>query len=117
MNQLRTLISNRLDIENILISDIKSKPIDADLILYTIGYLEIRARRYVDESIPKMVAKRVINHKNIREIISIEEDTDVLLINNSYESTMEAIQQLIELGLDHIRYNPYYIPKSNASYL
>lgn len=108
MNQLRTLISNSLDIENILISDIKSKPIDADLILYTIGYLEIRARRYVDESIPKMVAKRVINHKNIREIISIEEDTDVLLINNSYESTMEAIQQLIELGLDHIRYNPYY---------
>lgn len=108
MNQLRTLISNSLDIENILISDIKSKPIDADLILYTIGYLEIRARRYVDESIPKMVAKRVINHKNIREIISIEEDTDVLLINNSYESTMEAIQQLVELGLDHIRYNPYY---------
>lgn len=62
----------------------------------------------MDQSIPKMIAKRVINHKNIREIISVEEDTDVLLINNSYESTMEAIQQLIELGLDHIRYNPYY---------
>lgn len=76
--------------------------------MFTSSHLRIRASRNIDSNISTLIAKRVIDHKNIREIISIEEDTDVLFINDSYESTKEAIEQLIELGLDHIRYNSYF---------
>lgn len=91
-----------------MLSELKSKKIEADLVLYTSAYFKIRAARYIDSNIPDLIARRVIDHKNIKEIISIEENKDVLFINDSYESTSEAITQLIDLGLDHIRYNPYY---------
>lgn len=91
-----------------MLSELKSKKVEADLVLYTSAYFKIRASRYIDSNIPDLIARRVIDHKNIKEIISIEENKDVLFINDSYESTSEAIKQLIDLGLDHIRYNPYY---------
>lgn len=108
MHQLRSLMGEYVDIECMVISDIKTKPIEADLILFTSAHLKDRAVRRIDADIPYLVAKRVIDHKNIKEIISIEEGTDVLFINDSYESTTEAIKQIIELGLDHIVYHPYY---------
>lgn len=108
MNQLNQLLGKYVIVENMLISEMKSKQADADLILFTSAHFLIRASRYIDSSVPALVAKRVIDHKNIKEIISIEYDEDVLFINDGYESTKEAIEQLNELGLDHVRYNAYY---------
>ncbi|MCF6465420.1 sigma-54 interaction domain-containing protein [Clostridium sp. Cult2] len=107
-NQLNDLFGNHLIIKSMLISEIRSNPVDVDLILFTSAYLQRRAIKYIDANIPNMIAKRLIDHKNIAELISIEEGKDVLFINDSYESTQEAIEQLIELGLDHIRYHQYY---------
>ncbi|MEL7605983.1 MAG: sigma 54-interacting transcriptional regulator [Sedimentibacter saalensis] len=108
LNQLNQLLGKYVEVDNMLISEMKSKEADADLILFTSAHFLIRASRYIDSSVPTLVAKRVIDHKNIKEIISIEYDEDVLFINDSYESTKEAIEQLYELGLDHVRYNAYY---------
>lgn len=108
LRQLNALLGEYIIVENILLSELKSKIYEADLVLYTSEHFKLRASRYVDSNIPSLIAKRVIDHKNIKEIISIEENKDVLFINDTYESTNEAISQLIELGLDHIRYNPYY---------
>lgn len=108
MNQLNQLLGKHVIVENMLISEMKSKKADADLILFTSAHFLARASRYLDSNMPALVAKRVIDHKNIKDIISIENDEDVLFINDSYESTKEAIEQLDELGLDHVRYNGYY---------
>ncbi len=108
LRQLNTLLGEFIKVESALVSELKTKKYSADLILYTSAHFKRRASRYLDYGIPTLIAKRVIDHNNIKEIISIEEDEDVLFINDSYESTKEAIEQLIELGLDHIRYNPYY---------
>lgn len=108
LKQLNALLGEYIIAENILLSELKTKVFEADLVLYTSEHFKLRASRYVDSNIPFLIAKRVIDHNNIKEIISIEENKDVLFINDTYESTNEAISQLIELGLDHIRYNPYY---------
>jgi PAS domain S-box-containing protein len=108
LNQLNQLLGKYVMVENMLISEMKSKKVDADLILFTSAHFLIRASRYIDSSVPTLVAKRVIDHKNIKEIISIEYNENVLFINDGYESTKEAIEQLNELGLDHVRYNAYY---------
>lgn len=106
--QLNILLGEYIKIENALVSELESKKYEADLFLYTSAHFKVRASRYLDPTIPFLIAKRVIDHNNIKEIISIEGDENVLFINDSYESTKEAIEQLIELGLDHIRYSPYY---------
>lgn len=108
LEQLNGLMSNYVEIENILISDLQFKPVAADLVVFTSTYVGKRSLRYIDSSIPNLIVNRVIDHKNIKDIISIEEGKDVLFINDGYESTMEAIEQIIDLGLDHIKYQPYY---------
>lgn len=106
--QLNSLFGDYVNINNIPISEITSINLDANLILFTSEYLKRKAKNYIDSNIPQIVGKRIINHKNIRDIISIEEGKEVLFINDSYESAIEAVQQLVELGLDHIKYYHYY---------
>ncbi len=108
IKQMNELLKGHLEIENILVSELKSSEIKADLILFASIYVKNRAIRYVDSKIPNIVSNRIIDHKNIKEIISIKEGTDVLFINDSYETAREAIEQLMELGLDHIKYHSYY---------
>nr|WP_312579837.1 sigma 54-interacting transcriptional regulator [Sedimentibacter sp.] len=107
-NQLKNLFGKYVNTESIIVSQLKSKKPEADLVLYTSAHFKKQASRYMDSNIPSLIARRIINHKNIKEIIGIDENKDVLFINDSYESTKEAIEQLIELGLDHVRYYPYY---------
>ncbi|WMJ76311.1 MULTISPECIES: sigma 54-interacting transcriptional regulator [unclassified Sedimentibacter] len=107
-NQLKNLFGKRVNIESVIVSELKSKRPEVDLVLYTSAHFKNKASRYIDSNIPSLIARRIINHKNIKEIITIDENKDVLFVNDSYESTKEAIEQLIELGLDHVRYNPYY---------
>lgn len=108
LTQLKDLMGKYIEIDNILLSELQSTVITADLVVFTSVYVGKRAQRYINPNIPSIVAKRVIDHKNIKEIISIEDGTDVLFINDGYESTKEAIEQIIELGLDHIKYHPYF---------
>ncbi|WP_313340275.1 sigma 54-interacting transcriptional regulator [Sedimentibacter sp.] len=107
-NQLKNLFDKYVNTESVIVSELKSKKPEADLVLYTSSHFKNQASRYIDSNIPSLIARRIVNHKNIKEIISIDENKDVLFVNDSYESTKEAIEQLIELGLDHVRYNPYY---------
>lgn len=106
--QIENLLGKYVKVECALASELKEKKYEADLVLYTSAYLKSGATKYIDSNVPYVIAKRVIDHNNIKEIISIDEGEDVLFINDCYESTKEAIEQLMELGLDHIIYNPYY---------
>lgn len=117
ISQMNELLKDYLKIENILLSELKTSEIQADLILFTSIYVKNRGIRYVDPKITYIVSNRIIDHKNIKEIISIEEGKDVLFINDCYESASEAIEQLMELGLDHIKYHPYYPDCASYPYL
>lgn len=113
LKQLNDLLGDYLNIDNLLVSQLSSETVQADLILFTTEHVKTRALKFIDHNISNLVAKRVIDHKNIKEIISIEEGKDVLVINDAYDTTMEAIEQMTELGLNHIKYHPYY-PDCNS---
>ncbi|NLY44659.1 MAG: sigma 54-interacting transcriptional regulator [Tissierella sp.] len=109
INQLTKLFGKYIRIDNKLLSELESlNDRNTDLILYSSLYVKNRSLRYTNSKIPNIVAKRIIDHKNIKEVIGIEEGKDVLFINDGYDSTKEAIESLLELGLDHIKYHPYY---------
>lgn len=49
-----------------------------------------------------------INHKNISELLNLPKGTEVLLINDKARPAYEAIAQLQALGINHIKYYPYF---------
>lgn len=106
--QLISILYKDIKINRNLVCQLKKSDIDPDLVLFTSTYVKNRSIKYLNPEIPYIVANRIIDHKNIKNIISIEEGKSVLFINDSYESANEAIEQLIDLGLDHIKYHPYY---------
>lgn len=79
-----------------------------DIVLYSSRYCEDACRSFSRPGTTTLSARRVIDYRNIREVIELEPGTPVLLVNDCRETAAEAIDQLVEIGLDHIQYLPSY---------
>lgn len=56
-----------------------------------------------------IVARRSINYHKLHKLLSIPAGTEVLLVNDIEKTCMDTINQLNDLGIDHIKYYPYYL--------
>lgn len=106
--QLNDLYGNMLKVTCHLLEDLPVPESGYDLVVFSSKYVKDRASRSFSGNISHIVAHRVVNHKNIRDLISLEKGMEVLFVNDGFESATEAIEQLQDLGLDHIKYYPYY---------
>ncbi|WP_432663097.1 sigma 54-interacting transcriptional regulator [Wukongibacter baidiensis] len=107
-NQIRNLLSDHITVESVFIPEISKVDMECDMVLFTSEFTAKLALKYLDANIPYLIAYRVINHKNIERVISLPVGTEVLLVNDDINSALEAIEQLIELGLNHVKYYPVY---------
>lgn len=55
-----------------------------------------------------VVCERSINFDFIDQVANIPLNEEVLLVNDEKETTFSSINDLMELGLSHIKYHPYY---------
>ncbi|MGD8190677.1 sigma-54 interaction domain-containing protein [Brevibacillus ginsengisoli] len=55
-----------------------------------------------------IIAKRIINYENIDKLLCLPAGTNILYINDSWETCMESIESLKKLGIDHIYYTAFY---------
>ena len=106
-NQLFGLIGKYVEIDKCTVSNFKDMDyydliIASSKLTYQQLIKRFKIRCYF------LITDRVINHKNLGEIIKIEEGRDVLFVNDSKRSAYEAIEQLKELGINHINFIPYY---------
>jgi transcriptional regulator with PAS, ATPase and Fis domain len=106
--QIRRLIGEHVDVEIVLMSELAQSDIQCSLVLFTSELIAKTAFKHFDVNTPYLIAKRVINHENIEEVISLKEGTKVLLVNDGEATAFQAIEQLIEIGLDHVEYYPFY---------
>lgn len=58
--------------------------------------------------IPYVIATRTINYSNIDKLFHIPEGSDVLFVNDVKDTAYDCIDNLIRLGISHLRYFPYY---------
>ncbi|WP_432407880.1 sigma-54 interaction domain-containing protein [Wukongibacter sp. M2B1] len=107
-NQIKSLLSNYITVESVLISEMSRVNMKCDMVLFTSEFTAKLAIKYLNKDIDYFIAYRVINHKNIECVISLPVGTEVLLVNDGENSALEAIEQLVELGLNHIKYYPVY---------
>ncbi len=67
-----------------------------------------RIQELIDNGMNYVLARRVIHHRHISELLDITKATEVLLVNDRAETTYQAIEQLQALGVNYIKYYPYY---------
>lgn len=78
-----------------------------DIVLFSSGYCQALCPD-VTLSAVALPARRVINYRNLQEVIELEAGSRVLLVNNDKDSTTEALEQLMEIGLTDLSYVPCY---------
>lgn len=107
-NQLKSITGEKFDIKVIIMSNVYKSDLKCNLVLFTSDFIAKITYKYFDQSTPYLIARRVIDHKNIKDVISLPVGTRVLLVNDSEQAALQAIMQLLEIGLDHVQYYPFY---------
>ncbi|WP_082692926.1 sigma-54-dependent Fis family transcriptional regulator [Bacillus sp. FJAT-29814] len=54
-----------------------------------------------------MVGKRTVHHQFIDQLLKIPINSDVLIVNDDDSATIELIESLYQLGIDHLRFVPF----------
>lgn len=107
---VNTLQDNIGEFANILALNCEEKleALDRSDLIITAGKKSYEKAKTLFSSNQIIVAKRNLNFTKLGEINSLPRGKPVLVINYSQPPTLETIYSLKELGLDHLRYVPYW---------
>ncbi|MGM0380281.1 MAG: sigma-54 interaction domain-containing protein, partial [Bacillota bacterium] len=81
-----------------------------ELIIFSslLVYNEVKDLTCIPENCKTIIGNRTLNFNYIERIISIEENTQVLLVNDLKETCKSFKKSLINLGIDHLNFTLYY---------
>lgn len=108
MEQLNSLLGDKININSYYIDGNIKYGICDDLIVISSKDIYDSAKKYINKNCPIIIAQRSINYTEVDKILNIPSGTNVLLVNDLKSTTYETISLLNALGINHIRYFPYY---------
>lgn len=107
--QLREIFKNYTEIDAYCLEDeLEFDLANTLVVLSSAQVVDERVQNLICRGMDYILALRAINHRYISELLSLPKATEVLLINDRAESTYQAITQLKALGVNYIKYYPYY---------
>lgn len=105
--ELNTIFRGVAQADFCLCHQLRERAEGRDIVLFSSGYCQALCPD-VALSAVALPARRVINYRNLQEVIELEAGNRVLLVNNDKDSTTEALEQLMEIGLTDLSYVPCY---------
>jgi transcriptional regulator with PAS, ATPase and Fis domain len=107
-NQLTELIGDLCTIKSYCYDELPGiGTLEADLVLISASFIKDRVLPYVKKGSKLLVARRTINLKNLKQLFDIPSGTDVLIVNNSLETSEETVKELYEIGIKHLNFFPF----------
>jgi len=109
-NQLREFISDKYILKSYAQEEGIEKNLKCDLLIVSSQEMrdELDAMNLNYEYDDIVICERSINFDFIDQVAGIPVNEEVLLVNDDKETTASSINDLKELGLNHIKYYPYY---------
>lgn len=107
--QLKEYLGNLAYIKSYAIDEkITEEEIWGDIFLFSSEMLRQELGWTIPETSKVIVAQRTINFINIDKLLFLPDSCQVLLVNDVRETCYSCIDSLMNLGIDHIKYFPYY---------
>lgn len=108
-NQLNRFFGEYTEIKSFCLEDDFNFDITNSLVVISSREpIDERIMALMDKGMDYILARRVINHRYIEELLDLPRATEVLLVNDRPETTRISISQLQALGVNYIKYYPYY---------
>lgn len=124
-NQVKSLFSDRINIEKYALEDIKKKvskkenfkkydmiKIDSDVLLIPSYHLFNKIKDNIGSNTELLFADRTISKTGMDKINQIEKDSKVIMIDESPEMTEQMISTVYQLGARHIQMISYWSDES-----
>jgi transcriptional regulator with PAS, ATPase and Fis domain len=106
--RLESIFENYVQINNVFLSELNEHElIEGDIYLILYEHMIYPLKKHITNFNNVVVMTRGINKKFISSIKNIPKNTDVLVVNDSYESTTQTTNTFYELGISHINFIPY----------
>lgn len=107
-NCIESIFESYVQVKSIYLNELEEREIiEGDLYLVLFEHMIYRLKKHIVDFDKVVVMTRGINKKFINEIRNIPKNTDVLVVNDSYESTIQTINIFYELGISNINLIPY----------
>lgn len=107
-DSLERIFENYIFVENYYLTELTNNSIiDADAYLLTEERMIYPLKKHVTNYNNIIIMNRSINKSHLEEVRLIPKGTDVLVVNDAYESAIQTLCSLYELGITHINLVPF----------
>lgn len=117
LDDLKFVFEEYVNVKICFLDEIRKGDID-DGDLYLVLYKErvYPMKQYISSIDKVIVMARTFERKYLDEVYSLQAGTDVLVVNDSEESTIQTTNSLYELGLNHLNLVPYIEKEDDGKY-
>ncbi|GEN54644.1 sigma-54 interaction domain-containing protein [Halobacillus faecis] len=108
VEQLRRYLGEEVEVRGFSLERGMEQTLDDEVVVltgvtvYRLVYEKVQTAKKV------IIARRALRYEFIEPLLSIKENENVLLVNDTEESCTEAIDQLKRHGFDSFTYHPYF---------
>ncbi|WP_066254305.1 sigma-54 interaction domain-containing protein [Neobacillus drentensis] len=106
--QLQQLLGDYVHIDSFATEEVMPTQLNVDFILFSSEVTRQEAHdlcKITSKDI--MVGKRTVHHQFIDQLLKIPINSDVLVVNDDDFATVELIESLYQLGIDHLQFIPF----------
>lgn len=105
---LKEVLGESVQINNYYIKELKQGEIISDqVVLFMIKERALKIKKFISSESKILIIRRTILEKEVYKLFSIPEGTDVLVVNDNDETTLETLSLFYELGINHLNLIPY----------
>lgn len=105
---LEVVFQNQIEIQNYYLDHLAADAkIQADVVLVMIKERVLPVKTHVSDVKKIIVLKRTLYEKEVYKLFRIPNNTEVLVVNDTPETTLETISMLFQLGIDHLQLVPH----------
>ena len=107
--QCREVFGKYINVESYCFEDDLSFDVAESLVvLSSPRIINERIQALIEKGLNYIIARRVVDYKYISDLMNLPKAMEVLLVNDREETTYQSIAQLKALGVNNIKYYPYY---------
>ncbi|MDM5212849.1 sigma 54-interacting transcriptional regulator [Peribacillus sp. NJ4] len=106
--QLEQLLGDYVHVKSHAADEGLPHSLEDEIILYSSDAAYVNKKGMYSVNAGKIiVGKRTVNHEYIDKLLRIPDGSSVLLVNDDDDATINLIESLYQLGVDHIQFIPF----------
>ena len=104
---IEELLGDYVTVHNYYLNDLPKASIDDDVVVVMIKEMGLHVVNQLKNKDALITLQRTVKSEPLLKVFRIPEGMEVLVVNDTYETTLETITLMYQLGVNHVQLVPY----------